>query len=399
MRTISRHDRSLRVPRYTSYPTAAQFTEAVGSAQQAAWLADCGERPASLYLHVPFCESLCHYCACHTLVVRRQSVLEGYAALLLHEADLLLRRLAARPPLVAIQWGGGTPTHLGPTLFEETAAALRQRFPLAPGAEHATEIDPRFCGPGLAEALARAGITRASLGVQDFAPAVQEAIGRRQSLEQTRRAVEALRAVGIRAINLDLVYGLPLQTPESLARTLEQALSLAPDRLAVFGYAHVPWMKRHQELIPAESLPGAAAREAMAALIDERLQAAGFAKIGLDHYARPEDALARAAAAGRLRRSFQGYSDQPAEVILGLGASAISTLPGGYLQNASGVRAWRQAIQSGRLAGVRGVALDAEERLRARVIEALMCNFRADLAALAQGWSPLSASRGPAFKV
>ncbi|GAB5467910.1 MAG: oxygen-independent coproporphyrinogen III oxidase [Rhodospirillales bacterium] len=398
MPKLSRHDSGLRVPRYTSYPTAAQFSDAVDSAAQATWLAASGGRAISIYAHVPFCHSLCHYCACHTVVVQRQEVLDRYAALLIAEADLVRAHLAAQPRPIALQWGGGTPTHLGPKLFRETAEALLQRFPLVPGAEHATEIDPRRCGGDLAEALAQAGITRVSLGVQDFAPEVQEAIGRLQSLEETRQAVTDLRAVGIAGLNLDLVFGLPRQDLTSLRRTLEQAIALTPDRLAVFGYAHVPWMKRHQCLIPTESLPGAALREEMALLIDAVLLEAGYRKIGLDHYALPHDPLAKAAEARQLRRSFQGYSDQPAEVIVGLGASAISTLPDGLVQNVAGVRAWQQAIAAGRLAGVRGVALDPDERLRAAVIEGLMCNFEVDVAALAAAEGLPAESLGPAME-
>ncbi|MEO1190310.1 MAG: oxygen-independent coproporphyrinogen III oxidase [Pseudomonadota bacterium] len=390
MRQISRYDQSLRVPRYTSYPTAAQFTDAVGPAEQAAWLSRSGGRATSLYAHVPFCHSLCHYCACHTVVVQRQEVLDRYAGLLLAEADLVRRKLPDQPAPIALQWGGGTPTHLGPKLFRETAQALLQRFPLGPGAEHATEIDPRRCGAELAEALGEVGITRVSLGVQDFAEEVQEIIGRLQSFEETRQAVEDLRAVGIEGINLDLVFGLPKQTLRSLQQTLEQAIALRPDRLAVFGYAHVPWMKRHQRLIPEDYLPGANLREEMALLIDETLLAAGYCKIGLDHYALPHDPLAKAAAERRLRRSFQGYSDQAAEVIIAFGASAISTLPDGLVQNLASVRDWQQAVIDGRLTATRGVALDADERLRAAVIEALMCNFEADVAAIAarEGMSP-----------
>ncbi len=384
MRRISRHDPSLRVPRYTSYPTAAQFTEAVGAEQQSAWISQSAGRSTSLYIHVPFCHSLCHYCACHTQVVRRTAVLEGYAALLLAEADLLRRRLPEPPSLIAMQWGGGTPTHLGPDLFRETARALQQRFPLAPGAEHATEIDPRYCDSALADALAESGITRVSLGVQDFAPEVQHAIGRMQGLEETARAAAALRAVGMNGLNLDLVYGLPRQSLESLELTLRQALTLQPDRLAVFGYAHVPWMKRHQQLIHETDLPRGEEREAMAALIDQRLLEAGYCKVGLDHYALPSDPLAQATRTGQLRRSFQGYSDLPAEAIIGLGASAVSTFTEGFVQNRAAVRDWQAEIAQGRLAGVRGVSTDSEERLRAAVIEALMCRFEADLAALAR---------------
>jgi oxygen-independent coproporphyrinogen-3 oxidase len=376
---IQRLDRP--VPRYTSYPTAAQFHPGIGPAEQQRWVGQQAGRALALYLHVPFCRSLCHYCACHTAVVRDPTLLAGYADAVAAEAALLAPRLPEGLRWAARQWGGGTPTQLGPANFLSLSRRLDRDFPLAAGAEHSVELDPRAFDAALADALAEAGVTRASLGVQDFDPAVQQAIHRQQDVAMTAGAIALLRARGIRRINLDLVYGLPRQSLESLDRTLTAALGLAPDRIAVFGYAHVPWMKRHQRLIDERTLPGAAERHAMATLVAQRLGAAGFVGVGLDHYARPDDPLARASAAGLVSRSFQGYSDLPVQGTLGLGASAISAWAEGYAQNHVGTRDYLAAIRAGRLATARGVARSADDRLRGRVIERLLCDLAVDLAA------------------
>lgn len=385
---IRRLDRP--VPRYTSYPTAAQFHAGVGAAHQSDWLGSQGGRALALYVHVPFCHSLCRYCACHTAVARDQAVLDRYAESVAREAELLRPALPAGIAWRARQWGGGTPTQIGAKAFLALSRRLDAHFPLDPGAEHSVEIDPRAFDAPLADALAEAGVTRASLGVQDFDPAVQAAIERRQDAALTAGAIALLRARGIARINLDLVYGLPRQSLASLAATLEAALALAPDRIAVFGYAHVPWMKPRQRLIDESTLPGAALRHAMASLVAERLEGAGFQRVGLDHYARPDDPLAAAARAGRVARSFQGYSDLPVEGTLGLGASAISSYPEGYAQNATATRDYLAAIAAGRLATARGVARDAEDRLRGAIIERLLCDFAVDLRPVCAeaGWPP-----------
>ncbi len=368
------------VPRYTSYPTAAQFTDAIGPADTAGWLAaQPPERRLALYIHVPFCYRLCWYCACHTAVARSPAVMETYAGLVLREARLAAAQISQRA-WSARQWGGGTPTQLGAKRFLKLSQNLDALFPLAEGAEHSVELDPRAFSPSLADALAEAGVTRASLGVQDFDPAVQEAINRRQDEACTAEAIHLLRARGVRRVNLDLVYGLPRQTLDSLSRTLEAALELLPDRFAVFGYAHVPWMKRQQKLIDSNTLPDASLRHDMACLTAERLEAAGYRRVGLDHYARPDDPLAQAAESGRVGRSFQGYSDLPLEGTLGLGASAITSLPEGYGQNEVSTAAYLAAIRTGRLATARGVVRSDEDRLRGRIIERLLCDFTVDAA-------------------
>jgi oxygen-independent coproporphyrinogen-3 oxidase len=375
--TVAAYDRP--VPRYTSYPTAAQFDKSVGPAQHAAWLAGLEARPAAFYLHVPFCKQLCFYCACHTGAVRRPDTLEDYARALVRE----LEQVAQAAPDVAIgsvQWGGGTPSQLGPARLVTVGRRLATLFDMCSGREMSMEVDPRFCDDELVAAMAALGVTRASLGVQDFDLAVQQAINRLQSPEVTASAIERLRRAGIRHINVDLVYGLPRQTLDTLACTLDAAVALEADRFAVFGYAHVPWMKPRQLLIDAETLPGTTERAAMADLVEQRLVGAGYVKIGLDHYAKPADALARAAAAHRLRRNFQGYVADETPWVVGIGASAISCLPAGYTQNAAQTAPYMAAIAQGRLATVRGIAWTAADRLRGDIISELMCHFEVDVA-------------------
>jgi len=372
-----------RVPRYTSYPTAPHFSPAVGGETYRGWLAALPETARlSLYLHVPFCRKLCWYCGCHTKVAVNREPVDFYLALLETEIDLVARSLGATRPAVHLHWGGGTPTIVGPGGFARMMAHLRRRFAVDAGAEVAVEIDPRRLDAEMADALAAAGVTRASLGVQSFDPKVQGAINRIQSLEQTAAAAALLRAAGIGRINIDLLYGLPHETQESCRETVTAVLGLAPDRLAVFGYAHVPAMKRHQRLIDAAALPGPAERFRQERTIAEVLVGAGFRRIGLDHYARAGDALAVAQAEGRLRRNFQGYTDDPADALIGFGASAIGELPQGYVQNTADLPAWRRAVEEGRLATARGIALDADDRLRREVIERLMCDLRVDVAAV-----------------
>jgi oxygen-independent coproporphyrinogen III oxidase len=379
---IEKYDR--RVPRYTSYPTAPHFTPAVDGVTYGHWLADlASDAPISLYLHVPFCDQLCLFCGCHTTVVRRDAPKESYAALVQSEIALLARHIGRRQKVGHIHWGGGTPTALPAAMLLAIAAALRAHFEVAGDAEIAVEIDPRNLPADRIAALAEIGVTRASLGVQDFDPMVQQVIGRVQSFTTTAECAERLRGIGVRSINLDLIYGLPFQTPASVAETVERTLALEPERVAVFGYAHVPWMKRHQRLLPEKALPDPAARFAQRTAVDAVLRAAGFVPIGLDHYARPDDRLAQAAVDGSVRRNFQGYTTDDAPVLLGFGASAIGSLPQGYVQNAAKVPDYAAALKSGMLPTARGVAVSAEDRLRRAVIEALMCRLAADLPAIA----------------
>ena len=374
-----------RVPRYTSYPTAPHFSAAVGVETYAAWLADLREEtPISLYLHVPFCDRLCLYCGCNTAVVRQESPRRAYAAQLERELRMVADVIGRRATVAHVHWGGGTPTTLPADCLTGIMTQIRDMFQLLPDAEVAIEIDPTALAPDRLAALSGMGVTRASVGVQDFDPSVQTAIGRSQTYEATENCVRSLRELGIPSLNLDLMYGLPHQTEESVLRTARRALDLKADRVAVFGYAHVPWMKRHQALIPEATLPTLPQRLVQQRAIGRVLEAeGGYLPVGLDHYAKPGDALSVAADAGCLRRSFQGYTTDSAPALIGIGASSIGTLPQGYVQNVSAVPAYTQAIREGRLATARGIELSADDRLRRHVIERIMCDLEADLKALA----------------
>jgi oxygen-independent coproporphyrinogen-3 oxidase len=379
---IAKYDR--RVPRYTSYPTAPHFSARTDAGVYRSWLAALpDDATVSLYLHVPFCASLCLFCACHTTVARRPEPVAAYAETLLAEIDLAADAIGRRLSVGHVHWGGGTPTSLPPALMQAVMQRLRARFAVRPDAEIAVEIDPRTLSDGALAGLAAIGTTRASLGVQDFDPAVQRAINRYQSLELTAGCADRLRAVGIGSLNLDLIYGLPHQTVPGVVDTVTKALRLQPDRIAVFGYAHVPWMKKHQALLPERALPGPTTRFAQRQAVEETITSRGYAAVGLDHFAWPDDALARAAAETRLKRNFQGYTTDAAPVLLGFGASSIGSLPDGYVQNHAGVPAWRDAVRAGVLPTARGIALSAADRLRRAVIERIMCHFAVDLRAVA----------------
>jgi oxygen-independent coproporphyrinogen-3 oxidase len=372
------------VPRYTSYPTAPHFSDSIGAEKAAAWLAELDPRTRlSLYLHVPFCRELCTYCGCHTKATKKDEPLAAYAETLEREIDMMARATPARTVIHA-HWGGGTPGLLGGARLLTLMDALHARFAFAPGAEISIELDPRHVDRALTDALAAAGFNRVSLGVQDFNPHVQEAIGRVQSFEVVEQAVTNLRASGIKAINLDLMYGLPYQTEEDVVRTAELAASLHPNRLAIFGYAHAPWFAKRQNLIDTASLPGAAERLTQAATARQTLIDKGYQGIGLDHFALRDDPMAIAARTKKLRRNFQGYTVDQAEAMLPFGASSIGKLPQGYLQSAADVGTWRRAVEAGQLATVKGVAFTRDDIARAAVIERLMCDFTVDYGAIAQ---------------
>ncbi|MGQ3675360.1 oxygen-independent coproporphyrinogen III oxidase [Xanthobacter sp. TB0139] len=372
------------VPRYTSYPTAPHFTPQVDAATYANWLAALpADAAVSVYIHVPFCAELCLYCGCQTAVVRRREPVEAYARRLVQEIALVAAHLPHRLTLTHLHFGGGTPTMLAGEDFAAIMGRLRSVFRFSPDAEIAIEIDPRVTGPEKVAILAREGFNRASLGVQDFNPDVQKAIGREQTEEETAAVAQALRAAGVPSINLDLMYGLPHQDAASVRHTVETALKLKPDRIAVFGYAHVPWMKKHQNLIAESALPGPQERLEQADLVSSLLTEHGYAAIGLDHFARADDEMAHKAHDGTLKRNFQGYTTDSAPVLLGFGASAIGAAPQGYVQNIPSTPLWHQALEEGRLPIARGLAITDEDRLRRAVIERLMCDLKVDLAALA----------------
>lgn len=371
-----------KVPRYTSYPTAAQFTPAVGAPDVAAWLGAVGAHaPLSLYVHIPFCRQLCWYCGCNTTVTQRAAPVARYLATLGREIELVAGLLCDPPPVAHLHFGGGTPSLLEPSAFLGLVALIRARFPFLTDAEIALEIDPRGLDDARIAAIATAGATRVSLGIQDLDPGVQAAINRVQPLDLVVARVAALRQAGLRHISMDLIYGLPRQTIETIRRTALSVAALSPDRLALFGYAHVPWMKPHQRLLEPAGLPGASERLDLRDAATEALVTAGYERIGIDHFARPDDTLARAARAGLLHRNFQGYTTDAAETLIGFGASAIGSFAEGYAQNAARTDDWSAAIEAGRLSASRGIRVDARDRRRGRIIERLMCSFAADLSA------------------
>jgi oxygen-independent coproporphyrinogen-3 oxidase len=368
------------VPRYTSYPTAPHFSDKVGPATYAEWQATLpAEATLSLYIHVPFCTEMCFYCGCHTRAVRKREPVDAYAERLIDEIELL-DGLKGRK-LLHLHWGGGTPSILGPAWLETIAARLGSLFDLSALKEHAIELDPRKVDHALARSLAAIGVNRASLGVQDASPKVQKLIGREQPFDLVERAADALRAAGIGKLNVDLMYGLPGQTTREVATSATLAASLKPQRMALFGYAHVPWFKTHQRLIKPETLPGLSERLEQAQVASETLQGLGYRAIGLDHFALPDDELAVAARERRLHRNFQGYTTDEADALIGLGASSIGKLPQGYVQNAPDVGGHARAVQAGRFATVKGLELTDEDRLRAGIIERLMCDLEVDLGA------------------
>jgi len=377
---VARYDG--RAPRYTSYPTAVQFTPAIDEAVYRGWLAALpDDEPVSLYVHVPFCARLCWYCGCNTRAVNRREPIGEYVQLLLTEMGLLAqaiggRRLAAR----AVHLGGGTPNMLSGEELTAIFDGLAHVFDLAPDLEVAAELDPSTLSRDWVRVAARHGLNRASLGVQNLDRTVQAAVNRRESFEEVAAAMGWLRDAGVRSVNLDLMYGLPHQTIANTLETVEAVLALRPERIALFGYAQVPWMKAHQKLIDEAALPGPAERLAQSEAAAARLAQAGYARIGLDHFARADDDLARALGEGRLHRNFQGYTTDSATTLLGLGASAIGRLPQGYVQNVAQELGWRVAVQTDQLPIARGVALTGDDRFRGEIIERLMCDLTVDLA-------------------
>lgn len=380
-----------RLPRYTSYPTAPQFSAAVGPLQTLDWI---GSVPAdartSLYLHIPFCRSMCWYCGCHTTITERDQPILEYLDVL--QREIALVGAARKTPLDIgeIHFGGGTPTIVKPDEFIALMDWLRQNFAIGTSAGIAVEIDPRTLKQEMADALGHAGVTRASLGVQSFDPVVQKAINRIQSAETTADAVEMLRGNGIQGLNFDLIYGLPHQTVRSCVETVQTAVTMRPERFAVFGYAHIPSFKKHQRLIAENALPDAHARNEQAQAIAETLMAAGYRQIGLDHFALPDDDLALASDSGQLHRNFQGYTTDACKTLIGFGASAIGRFAEGYVQNEVPLGLYARRIAEGGLATTKGYALTPEDRLRGDVIERLMCDFSADIGVLSarHGFDP-----------
>jgi oxygen-independent coproporphyrinogen-3 oxidase len=379
---------SIPGPRYTSYPPATQFSEDLAALDPAAALrADNapGAGPLSLYFHLPFCETRCWFCGCNTVITRRRDAAAEYVDDLAREVRLTAERMDATRPVVQVHFGGGTPTFLPPDELRRLGELLHRTFRLAPEVEFSVEVDPRRLTAAHVAALREIGANRASLGVQDTDPRVQLAIHRLQPSELNRQACAWLRAAGFASINVDLIFGLPHQHAAGFARTLDEVLTLGPDRLSVFSYAHVPWLKPAQRILEQHSpLPSAEEKLAMFAVAHERLTAAGFLDIGLDHFARPEDALAVAQRAGTLHRNFQGYTTCAEASLYGFGLSAISATAETYRQNHRELAAWRGALDAGALPIERGLRLGAEDRRRRTIILRLMCDRRLDYADLSR---------------
>jgi len=372
------------VPRYTSYPTAPHFTGAVGPDVYADWLGALDHRDRlSLYIHIPYCDRLCWFCACHTKQTLKYAPVSANLQALHAEIATVGKLVGQGARVTAIHLGGGSPTLIAPDDMIALKAALSDAFVMDQNVEISVEMDPNDLDEARYEALAAIGMSRASLGVQDFEPRVQQAINRIQTFEQTKSVVDAVRARGVGSVNCDIVYGLPYQTLETLEATVRDIISLAPGRVALFGYAHVPWMKKHQQMIPDESLPDGQARFELMTRASRMLVEAGYEAIGIDHFAKADDSLAIAAREGRLRRNFQGYTDDPATAIIGLGASSIGSFRQGYVQNIPATGVYEKTVLDGKLAAVRGFALSDEDRMRAWVIERIMCEFGFDTSELA----------------
>ena len=366
-------------PRYTSYPTADRFVEAFGAQDYAQALSQRRSGPAalalplSLYVHIPFCESLCYYCACNKIITKHHDRAKPYLRYLSREVDLHTGVIGQGQLVSQVHLGGGSPTFLNDDELRELMGMLRRNFNFAPNGEYSIEIDPRTIDVQRLDTLAELGFTRLSFGVQDFDPAVQKAVHRIQPAEQVFSLVEAARARGFNSINVDLIYGLPLQTPESFDRTLAQVNQLRPDRIALYAYAHLPERFKPQRRIATVELPSGGAKISMLSRSLAAFMGAGYVYVGMDHFALPEDALAIAKRQGRLHRNFQGYSTQPDCDLIALGVSSIGRIGATYSQNAKTMEEYCDFLDQGQFPVVRGLALSRDDVLRRAVIMAVMC--------------------------
>jgi len=369
-----------KVPRYTSYPTAPHFSSAIGPDDFANWITAVEPGSSiSLYIHVPFCRRLCWFCACRTQGTQSDAPVRAYLQTLKTEIAMLGRILPRGVTLSRLHWGGGTPTLMGADMMSELAEAIFKVAPMAKDdAEFSVEIDPNEIDAERLDALAAAGMNRASIGVQDFDDQIQQTIGRIQGYEITRRAVDMIRERGVTSLNADILFGLPHQSRARITETVQKLMSFNPDRVALYGYAHVPWMAKRQQLIPSDALPTPQERLELFETARRLFLWDGYDEIGIDHFARPEDSMARALRAGTLKRNFQGYTDDPSDTLIGLGASSISRFPQGFAQNAPSTGAHTAAIRDGRFSTARGHAFSGDDLRRSRMIEALMCDFRID---------------------
>jgi oxygen-independent coproporphyrinogen-3 oxidase len=372
-----------QVPRYTSYPTAPHFSDAVRPQEMEIALASLpDDRPVSLYFHIPFCHEMCFYCGCNTKITKRYAPVESYTHILLKEINMVADAIGRTLDVSHIHFGGGSPNSLNPDDFLGIMNLVRSRFNVLESAEIAVELDPRVLTHDKAEGLAKGGVNRGSLGVQDFNEKVQKTINRIQPYEVVKQSIDWLRGFGIENLNTDLIYGLPYQTVDGILENIDKTLTLDPARISLFGYAHVPWMKKHMRLIPEEALPQAAERLEMFTKATAKLLAEGYVAIGLDHFVKQDDAMAIALKNGTLNRNFQGYTTDNAESLIGMGCSAISNLPTGYYQNDPKVHKYEKLVQESGLATHRGVEFSGDDVLRKAAIEAIMCELELDTAAL-----------------
>ena len=383
---LRRYDRP--GPRYTSYPTAPQFHAGFGERElrevATASNGDPIPRRLSLYVHVPFCESPCFYCGCNRIITRDKARGEAYLARLYREIALTAGLFDRDREVIQLHFGGGTPNFLSPAQLRDVVDTLRSHFRVSDAADRdiSIELDPRVVDADDIAALGKIGFNRASFGVQDFDPAVQEAVNRIQSVEQTRAVIDACRGNGFRSVNVDLIYGLPNQTPDGFARTLDTVAQMRPDRVAVYGYAHMPHLFKPQKQLDASLLPSGETKLALLQLAIEKLTAAGYLYIGMDHFALPDDELAMAQARGGLHRNFMGYTTHADSDLVGLGVSAISHIGDSFSQNPRDLPSWQAALDEGRLPVFRGMRMNEDDQLRADLIQQLMCQGEIPVAAL-----------------
>ncbi len=368
------------VPRYTSYPTANHFHDKVTSETYKELLNNLPEdEEISLYLHIPFCKQMCWYCGCNTRIVSKYEPISNYAKTLATEIELISSYIGRKQKVSHIQWGGGTPTYLSSSDFEFLFTKIRNKFEVLDKAEISVEIDPRTLTEEKVKTLAKVGVNRASLGVQDFDIAVQKAINRIQSYEQTKQTVDWLRENGIESINFDLIYGLPLQTLDSIKKSVKLTKKLGANRVALFGYAHVPWFKSHQKVLEKHHLPTPKERYEMFNTATDAFIEEGYTPIGIDHFAMADDTLTKALNNKTLQRNFQGYTVDSSQTLIGLGASSISCLPEGFIQNSPSTKSYENSINNGLLAVERGIKVSKEDTFNRAIIEQLMCYFSVDL--------------------
>lgn len=382
---LRRYDRP--GPRYTSYPTAVEFHDGFREGEYRQRLAEARERtgdPLSLYVHLPFCRERCSFCGCMVIITSKREVAARYLEYLTREIEMLSAALGGRRRVVQYHWGGGTPTYLSLEQIAALQATVTRHFDVDPGAEVAIEVDPRVTTMEQLALLREVGFNRLSMGVQDFTPEVQIAVNRVQPEATTRALYDEARRLGFESINVDLIYGLPLQTPASFGRAVDSVVAMRPDRVATYSYAHVPWIRGNQKGIDVSTLPTAEQKLELFGEAMRRFLAAGYRQIGMDHFALPHDELARASDARRLHRNFMGYTTRPAPDMLGVGVSAIGDVAGAFVQNAKKLSTYYAELEAGRFPVERGYLLDEDDRIRRVVITELMCNFRLDRPAIEQ---------------